>query len=152
MPTKTARTAAQKRQTKTVRTAAKKRQKRRAPTKAPSSLEQKLLAERARIQRERSRIRQRTAQRQSSAPTEESAGLDEDMAELATTLMDKEVNLSIDQDLGDMVTSIDGALDKIRKSTYGRCDICGKRISKARLEAIPYATLCIECQSLTEMM
>ncbi len=45
---------------------------------------------------------------------------------------------------------IDEALHRLRDGLYGVCKICGKAIPLARLQAIPYATLCIGCQRATE--
>ena len=42
---------------------------------------------------------------------------------------------------------IDRALAKVADGTYGRCDVCDNRISPDRLEALPWATLCIDCKS-----
>ena len=40
------------------------------------------------------------------------------------------------------------AISRIGQGKYGLCMKCGKRIPKERLEAIPYALMCIECQSV----
>ena len=40
--------------------------------------------------------------------------------------------------------AIDSALARIADGTYGRCEHCGREIEAERLEALPYATLCIE--------
>jgi RNA polymerase-binding protein DksA len=48
------------------------------------------------------------------------------------------------------VDEIDVALSRIATNEYGICQRCGKRISVARLEALPYASLCIECKSREE--
>lgn len=45
---------------------------------------------------------------------------------------------------------IDSAIARIEQGKYGLCMKCGKKIPKERLEAIPYALLCIECKSLDE--
>jgi DnaK suppressor protein len=45
-----------------------------------------------------------------------------------------------------MVEKIDQALDRIRQGTYGICASCGRPIRTQRLEAVPYATRCIDCQ------
>jgi DnaK suppressor protein len=44
------------------------------------------------------------------------------------------------------VTEIDvrRALVKLDEGSYGRCDVCGKAIPAGRLEALPWATLCVE--------
>ncbi len=46
--------------------------------------------------------------------------------------------------------SIEKALEKIRAGSYGDCEICNKRIPMARLNALPYATMCIDCQQAAE--
>ena len=36
------------------------------------------------------------------------------------------------------------AMEKLDDGTYGRCDVCGKPIPEGRLEALPWAVLCLE--------
>ncbi|MCI5829272.1 MAG: TraR/DksA family transcriptional regulator [Treponema sp.] len=45
---------------------------------------------------------------------------------------------------------IDSALDRIVQGTYGTCLECGEQIAEARLEAIPYAPFCVNCQAKYE--
>jgi DnaK suppressor protein len=45
---------------------------------------------------------------------------------------------------------LDAALERIRDATYGKCDICGGDIPPARLQALPFATLCVKCQAEAE--
>lgn len=45
------------------------------------------------------------------------------------------------------VEQITAALNRLAKGTYGRCTTCGMQIAPARLEALPHAEACIECQS-----
>ena len=45
---------------------------------------------------------------------------------------------------------INNALERIHKGTYGICLICKKEIPRERLEAIPYAFMCIDCKSRDE--
>ena len=45
---------------------------------------------------------------------------------------------------------IDDALAKIDGGTYGLCERCGKEIPPRRLEVLPFATLCVPCQSLAD--
>jgi YteA family regulatory protein len=45
-----------------------------------------------------------------------------------------------------LLEAIEHALDKMEDNTYGQCDECGKAISSERLEALPWASLCIHCQ------
>jgi len=48
------------------------------------------------------------------------------------------------------LTSIETALERMRQGDYGRCDGCGAAIPLARLQALPYATTCIQCQREAE--
>jgi len=48
------------------------------------------------------------------------------------------------------LANIDRALLRIKTGTYGECEICNNRIPLARLNALPYATSCIECQRAAE--
>jgi len=45
---------------------------------------------------------------------------------------------------------VDAALERIEEGTYGICEVCGRRISKARLRAKPYATHCLACQVILD--
>lgn len=48
------------------------------------------------------------------------------------------------------LAQIEGALERMRQGTYGQCDICHGKIPLARLNALPYAMTCIECQRTAE--
>lgn len=48
------------------------------------------------------------------------------------------------------LAGIEVALERIRSGTYGVCEICSCKIPLARLNALPYATSCIECQRAME--
>ncbi len=49
------------------------------------------------------------------------------------------------------LANIERALVSIKAGTYGQCEICGGKIPLARLNALPYATNCIDCQRAAEM-
>lgn len=44
------------------------------------------------------------------------------------------------------LAQVERALARLKQGTYGQCEMCGKRIPVARLNALPYSTLCIDCQ------
>ena len=44
------------------------------------------------------------------------------------------------------LANIENALERMRSGTSGSCEVCGGRIPMARLNALPYATMCIACQ------
>ena len=48
------------------------------------------------------------------------------------------------------LVSIENALERMSSGTYGSCEICNGKIPLARLQALPYATMCIQCQRQTE--
>ncbi len=50
----------------------------------------------------------------------------------------------------DTVREIQRALEKLREGNYGVCEDCGEAISKRRLKARPFATLCIRCKECLE--
>lgn len=49
-----------------------------------------------------------------------------------------------------IVKELDAALERVRDATYGECDTCGGDIPPARLQALPFATLCVKCQTEAE--
>ena len=45
---------------------------------------------------------------------------------------------------------IDSAIERVREGTYGQCEVCDNKIPLARLNALPYAMTCIDCQRAAE--
>ncbi|MBU4305690.1 MAG: TraR/DksA C4-type zinc finger protein [Candidatus Omnitrophica bacterium] len=72
------------------------------------------------------------------------------MADVASDSFERE--LSWDRASGEqkVLFHIDDALRRIEEGVYGICESCGKKISKARLKAIPYALLCRTCKEKHE--
>ena len=73
-----------------------------------------------------------------------------DMAELGTDNFDQELTLRLLGSEKDALDQIDGALKRIEDGSFGYCEKCGMKIPKLRLEAIPYAALCVQCASRQE--
>ena len=73
-----------------------------------------------------------------------------DDVDIASDTIDRTLLNSLGEADQRRLTMIDRALDRIRQETYGRCLSCGKQIPEARLEALPYAVLCVECQAKEE--
>ena len=78
-------------------------------------------------------------------------GMDpKDLADIASDDIDRRMIEAIgSQDLK-RLKLIDSALTRIQQGKYGLCMKCGKKIPKDRLEAIPYALMCIECKTAEE--
>lgn len=73
-----------------------------------------------------------------------------DWGDLAVSSLEAEMGFTM-VDLRDrLVEKIDDALARLEIGAYGFCDNCGIEISEARLEALPYATRCTECQKMEE--
>ena len=76
-----------------------------------------------------------------------SAGLTADFAEQATELENDEVLVFLDSATRKEIQQIRTALQRLDNHQYGICDACNKPLSIKRLEAMPYATLCMKCES-----
>jgi RNA polymerase-binding transcription factor DksA len=72
------------------------------------------------------------------------------MADAGTDNFDREFALSLVSNEQEALYEIEEALKRIDQSTYGICGFCERPIMKARLEAVPFARLCVNCQSTTE--
>lgn len=75
---------------------------------------------------------------------------DEHLADSGTATFERERDLTLENNIKDMLDRIDHALSKMDKNTYGVCDHCGGSIDPARLKAVPFANLCITCKKEEE--
>jgi DnaK suppressor protein len=71
-------------------------------------------------------------------------GLDDEAADAGTATFEREKDLSIENNVRDLLQKIERALRRMDEGSYGTCDICGKLIEKARVKALPYVDLCIK--------
>ena len=87
-------------------------------------------------------------QEENSGTLAEDAGEEtaHDLADTATETYDRELDYTLEENSEHVLAAIDGALKRIDEGTYGICTNCGKQIAEERLEALPWATLCIDCQ------
>jgi RNA polymerase-binding protein DksA len=81
-----------------------------------------------------------------SDETGEDAVYDNHLADTATETYDRELDYTLEENSEHVLADINAALERIEAGTYGICTNCGKQIAEERLEARPWATLCIECQ------
>ena len=58
-----------------------------------------------------------------------------------------EKRLAMERRVKHQLAEVERALAKFEENTYGVCDKCGKKIGKERLEALPWATLCLTCKA-----
>ena len=79
--------------------------------------------------------------------TEEIVGsVDNHLGDTATATLDREIDYSLEENSEHVLQAIEAALGRIEDGTFGICGTCGQPISEERLEAIPYATQCIDCR------
>ena len=79
-----------------------------------------------------------------AAPTENH------LAETATATLGREIDYTLGENSGEVLAQIDAALRRIEDGTYGTCTSCGREILPQRLEAYPWASLCIDCKRRAE--
>jgi DnaK suppressor protein len=73
-----------------------------------------------------------------------------DLADIAADDIDRKTLEALNQQDIKRLRLIDSALSRLKNGRYGLCMRCGKRIKTERLEAIPYALMCIECKNSEE--
>ena len=71
-------------------------------------------------------------------------------ADIGSDAFEQEYTLSLMASEEGTLEQIEHALDRIRARTYGTCEDCGGVIAKKRLEAIPFASMCIRCAEKME--
>ena len=75
----------------------------------------------------------------------EETAYDNHLADTATETYDRELDYTLEENSEQILAEIDAALKRIEEGTYGICTNRGEEISEERLEALPWATLCIDC-------
>lgn len=84
---------------------------------------------------------------------EEEAGdesSDQRLADVGAVTLNRELDLSMRENVEHLLEQVDRALEKIEEGTYGLCDRCGQPIEEGRLQAMPEATLCLRHQKELE--
>jgi DnaK suppressor protein len=75
-----------------------------------------------------------------------------DVGDQALMDLERELGISLMEMRNRRRQSIDEALTRLHEGTYGICAECGVEISEKRLQAVPFAKLCVECQSRVELL
>lgn len=66
-------------------------------------------------------------------------------AEGGSMAFEYEKDLSVDANTEDLLRKAENALERLNSGEYGICESCGAAIPVARLEVLPYTTVCVEC-------
>lgn len=75
-----------------------------------------------------------------------------DVGDQALMDLERELGISLMEMRNRRRQSIDEALMRLHEGTYGMCAECGIEISEKRLQVVPFAKLCVECQSKEELL
>ena len=75
-----------------------------------------------------------------------------DVGDQALMDLERELGISLMEMRNRRRQSIDEALVRLTEGTYGICAECGIEVSEKRLEAVPFAKLCVECQARQELL
>ena len=75
-----------------------------------------------------------------------------DVGDQALMDLERELGISLMEMRNRKRQSIDEALTRLSEGTYGICAECGIEITEKRLEAVPFAKLCVQCQSQLELL
>jgi DnaK suppressor protein len=115
-----------------------------------NEFKKRLLEEREELQRQASEIEESSFGGGQSDLTGDVASFDEEFADAGTATFERERDLSLSNNIKDLLEKIDHALRRIDEGTYGLCEKCERPIEKARIKALPYATLCIRDKQAEE--
>ena len=103
------------------------------------------------LMQERERVRAAIANLRESHPgslddevEEISNGSDSHIGDSASATLGREIDYTLGENSEQVLTEINTALKRIEDGTYGTCTVCGKEIAPERLEAYPWASLCID--------
>lgn len=72
------------------------------------------------------------------------------MADVGSDSNEREKSFLVASIEGNILTDLEDALERINNGSYGICAICDEPIHPKRLEAIPYAKLCLNCKANEE--
>jgi len=105
---------------------------------------------RSRLKSERERLIEELEQLRASANTTEERREGSPFGkreEEATETLELEKRLALEKRIREQLVGVEHALHKFEEGTYGLCDNCGQPIDPARLEALPQASLCMNCKA-----
>lgn len=115
-----------------------------------AAVRQRLNDDRERLERD---IYDRTQGPEALVPVDpllDSGGAASHEADDADAVSDYDRNQALIRNSQEVLAQVKAALERLDTGKYGSCERCGREISARRLEALPYATLCIDCQEAVE--
>jgi RNA polymerase-binding protein DksA len=110
-----------------------------------SVFKEQLLLLRARLRGDVTRLANSALKKSRSEANGDLSSMPIHMADIGSDNFEQEFTLSLMENEGGTLTQIETSLERIEEGSYGSCEECGAKIPKARLNAIPYASLCVRC-------
>jgi DnaK suppressor protein len=110
----------------------------------------RLITERRQLERDIFDLTRGERSVQPTDPLADAGGLKSEQADDANMVFEAERNQGVAENAQRLLAQVDAALVRLENGTYGKCVRCGQDINPKRLEALPYATLCINCQAIVE--
>ena len=111
---------------------------------------QALLEEQRRIEHALATLRDEHSGSLDDEVEEVAATSDNHLAETASATLGREIDYTLGDNAEQVLSEIEAALRRIDDRTYGICFSCGSEIPRERLEANPWASLCIDCKRRAE--
>jgi DnaK suppressor protein len=111
---------------------------------------ERLLMLRARLQGDVTQLADAALKKSRSEANGDLSSMPIHMADIGSDNFEQEFTLSLMENEGAALEKIEASLERIDEGTYGTCEECGVKIPKSRLNAIPYATLCVKCAGRRE--
>ncbi|MBK3624642.1 TraR/DksA C4-type zinc finger protein, partial [Streptomyces sp. MBT49] len=108
---------------------------------------------RAELESEQARLRAELASSEAALTglmRDSGDGAGDDQADTGTKNITREHELALAANAREMLIQTEHALERLDAGTYGLCENCGQAIGKARMQAFPRATLCVECKQKQE--
>ncbi|MFF8730816.1 TraR/DksA family transcriptional regulator [Streptomyces sp. NPDC015171] len=108
---------------------------------------------RAELESEMTRLREEISSSEASIVglmRDSGDGAGDDQADTGTKNITREHEMALAANAREMLIQTERALDRLDSGTYGLCENCGNPIGKARMQAFPRATLCVECKQKQE--
>ena len=109
-----------------------------------------LAAERERLQRVREGVYLELGDAEERVVLTETSGVDQHPADAGTERFEREKDLSIIANIDAELVDIESAIRRLDAGGYGRCELCGRPIGEARLQARPAARFCVKDQATVE--
>jgi len=115
-----------------------------------ATFKEQLLALRARLRGDVNQMASAALHKSRSEANGDLSSMPIHMADIGSDNFEQEFTLSLMENDGGTLAQIEASLERIEEGTYGLCEECGVKIPKNRLNAIPYATLCVRCAEQQE--